>query len=348
VVLQGVNRMGTEYMCVQDRGIFDGPHDQALIDGMRGWRVNAVRLPLNEDCWLGINGVAALYSDVSYQQAVKDFVTLLNRNGLYAILDLHFAAPGTTLANGTQPMPDLDHAPTFWSQVASAFKGNDAVIFELFNEPHPDMNRDTDAAWTCWRDGGTCPDVPFVTAGMQTLVNAVRETGATNVIALGGIQWGNTLTRWHEFRPTDPRDNLVAAWHVYNWSWCVTVSCFETAIGPTTQVPVLATEIGNNQCDAVWMNALMSWLDSRQIGYLAWVWNTWMASDCAHTKLIVDYDGTPSQYGQIYRTHLVGAPAPSPSPSPSPSPTVEPSPPAPTPAPSPSPTALPTPTPTPP
>src|SRR5437899_9521636 len=105
-------------------------------------------------------------------------------------------------------MPDLDHSVTFWSQVASAFRGNDAVIFDLFNEPWPDSQRDSVAAWTCWRDGGTCPGVSFQTVGMQTLVNTVRGAGATNVIALGGVQYSNTLTQWLAYKPNDPLGRL--------------------------------------------------------------------------------------------------------------------------------------------
>ena len=311
VILHGVNRQGTEYMCAQGRGIFDGPSDQASIDAIKSWRANAVRVPLNEDCWLGINGVPTEYGGAAYQQAIKDYVTLLGQSGLYVVLDLHWAAPGTVLANGPQPMPNVDHSPAFWSDVAAAFRGNDSVILELFNEPFPDNNLDSDAAWTCWRDGGSCPGVPFEAAGMQTLVNAVRGTGATNVIAFGGVQFGGTLTRWREFRPIDPQNALVVAWHTYNWTWCVTVACYESNVGVVAaEVPVIATEIGNDQCDAVWLNALMDWLDGKQIGYLAWAWHSFLAADCSSIKLVLDYGGTPSQYGEIYRTHLAGLPRP--------------------------------------
>jgi endoglucanase len=52
VVLHGVDRSGTEYMCVQGSGIFDGPSDQASITAIKSWGpVNAVRVPLNEACW---------------------------------------------------------------------------------------------------------------------------------------------------------------------------------------------------------------------------------------------------------------------------------------------------------
>ncbi len=55
--LLGVDRSGTEYACVQGWGIFDGPSDAASIAAMASWHINAVRVPPNRDCWLGINGV---------------------------------------------------------------------------------------------------------------------------------------------------------------------------------------------------------------------------------------------------------------------------------------------------
>ena len=37
--------------------IFDGPVDDASIDAIKSWNMNAVRVPMNEHCWLNINGV---------------------------------------------------------------------------------------------------------------------------------------------------------------------------------------------------------------------------------------------------------------------------------------------------
>ena len=53
VTLHGVNRSGAEFACVQGTGLFDGPVDQASVAAMASWHINAVRVPLNEDCWLG-------------------------------------------------------------------------------------------------------------------------------------------------------------------------------------------------------------------------------------------------------------------------------------------------------
>jgi endoglucanase len=41
--LQGVNRSGTEYACVQVWGIFDGPSDAASVKAIASWHVNIVR-----------------------------------------------------------------------------------------------------------------------------------------------------------------------------------------------------------------------------------------------------------------------------------------------------------------
>src|SRR5262249_61546100 len=70
VLLHGVNRSGTEFMCVQGHGVFDGPVDQASISAMKSWGVNAVRVPLNEACWNGESYVNPAYAGANYQDAI--------------------------------------------------------------------------------------------------------------------------------------------------------------------------------------------------------------------------------------------------------------------------------------
>ena len=304
VQIRGVNYSGPEYACIQGWGIFDGPSDAASVRAIVSWRANAVRVPLNEDCWLAINGAPSAYSGANYQQAIKSYVSLLNQNGLYAILELHWTAPGTQKATGQQPMLDRDHSVTFWTQVAAAFKGNDAVLLEPHNEPYPDNNSDTAAAWRCWRDGGTCSGMSYQAAGMQEIVTAIRGTGATNVILLGGVEYSNALSQWLTYRPSDPLNNVAAAWHVYNFNVCASTTCWTNTVGlVAAQVPVVATEIGDDSCSATFMNSVMSWLDTRGLGYLAWTWDTW-GTACSDIALISDFAGTPTTYGQIYKTHL--------------------------------------------
>jgi hypothetical protein len=304
VRLLGVNRSGGEYMCVQGRGIWDGPMDPTAVQYMLAWKINAVRIPLNEDCWLGINGVNAAYAGATYQQAVVDAVNLFNSFGIVAILDLHWGAPGTTQATAQTPMPDVDHSPAFWQGVATTFKGNNSVIFDLFNEPYPDSNSDTTAGWTCWRDGGTCAGVTYTVAGMQSLVTTVRNTGATNIIMLGGLEYSNALSNWLTYMPTDPAGNLVASWHSYNFNLCNSATCWNSTVLPVLQkVPLIAGEIGENDCAHTYIDPLMTWLDTNGSNYLAWTWDAW--GICASGPVLInDYYGNPTAFGQGFKDHL--------------------------------------------
>ncbi|WP_431929183.1 cellulase family glycosylhydrolase [Nonomuraea jabiensis] len=312
--LLGVNRASGEFACVQGKGMWDsGPVDKASIDAMKAWNIHAVRIPLNEECWIGTNGSP---SGAAYQQNVKDYVNLLVNNGVTPIVEMHWnygqytgqgAGCSDTAATCQKPMPDAQYAPTFWTGVANAFKGNNAVIFDLFNEPYPDAaaNWNATAGWTCWRDGGTCTGISYQVAGMQSLVNAVRATGATNVIMLGGLAWSNDLSQWLTYKPTDPAGNLMAAWHTYNFNTCSNVSCWNSQVGAVAaQVPVHAGEIGQNSCAHDYIDQVMAWADAHGVGYTAWTWNPWGCSQ--GNVLITDYNGTPtSTYGEGFKAHLL-------------------------------------------
>ncbi|MGP3968090.1 glycoside hydrolase family 5 protein [Streptomyces sp. 6N223] len=314
----GVNRSGGEFGCVQGKEIFDGPVDQAAVDAMKTWHVNTVRVPLNEECWLGTAGVpAGGPTPAEYQKAVQDYADLLVSNGINVILDLHWtrgkdegesAACPDVAATCQKPMPNMATSPQFWSEVATAFKGNDAVIFDLFNEPYPDAANnwsDVAAAWTCLRDGGTCAGIEYEVAGMQDLVDAVRDTGATNVLMVGGLEWTNNLTQWLDYAPDDPLENLVASWHSYNFNACVTPSCWDDQIGAVAaEVPVQVGEFGQDTCAHDYVDQVMEWADANGVGYTAWTWNPWGCS--GGNVLIEDWDGTPtSTYGEAVKAHII-------------------------------------------
>ncbi|MGH3261032.1 MAG: cellulase family glycosylhydrolase, partial [Trebonia sp.] len=92
VTLRGVDMSGTEFVCAQNwtNDPFGGqPEDSpATFAAMHSWGINAVRIPLNEDCWLGINGVQI--GGGAYQAPVEKLVRDLERSGFYVILDLHW------------------------------------------------------------------------------------------------------------------------------------------------------------------------------------------------------------------------------------------------------------------
>ena len=314
--LLGVNRSGGEFTCIQGYGMWNGPMDQASIDAMRAWKVRAVRVPLNEECWLGTANVpSGGTSGAAYQTEVKNYVDLLISNGITPIVEMHWnygqysgqgAGCSDTKASCQKPMPDAQYAPEFWTGVANTFKGNDAVILDLFNEPYPDAANgwtDAAAAWKCWRDGGTCTGISYQVAGFQSLLNAVRATGATNVVMVGGIRWSNDLSQWLTYKPTDPLNNLMAFAHIYNFNACIDSTCWDREWAPVAaQVPLAITEIGENTCGHSFIDKVMAWADSHDVGYLGWTWNNW---DCSTgPSLITDYTGTPTAFGQGLKDHL--------------------------------------------
>src|SRR5262249_52569287 len=162
---------GGEYGCVQWGGTFDGAVDDAAVAAIASWHTNAVRLGLNEDCWLGINGepVNGLTA-AQYRSDVEGFVQRLHAHGLYAILGLRWSGRGGGKATSQGVLPDADHSAAFWTSVAGAFKNDQAAVFDVFNEPAGGVS------WSCWLNGCSYTDGngTWQTAGMQSLVNAVR------------------------------------------------------------------------------------------------------------------------------------------------------------------------------
>jgi endoglucanase len=332
VTLHGVNRSGTEYMCVQNGGIFDGPSDAASVAAIASWSgVNAVRLGLNEDCWLGING-ASINGDTGaaeaqdYQSAIEAYVALLHQYGLYAILALHWSAPGTSEATYQENMPDFDHSPAMWASVAATFKNDPDTIFDLFNEPNnigivgcasrapaacrtamAEANAGSeDGFWWCGWNGTGCITNQnsakfgdWQIASMQDMLNAVRGAGASNVVMIGGDEFASDMTGWLAHVPSDPRRQIVASVHEYRDNPDNTLAQWKKYLFPiAAHYPVVIGEFGGGD---PWSfdQPLLQFADANGMGYLAWAWDTW-ADD-----LITDYTGTPVQgFGTSYRAYL--------------------------------------------
>jgi endoglucanase len=300
VRLLGVNRSGTEYSCQQGYGFFDGPSDEASIEAMQSWRINSVRVPLNETCWLGTGYIDPEFSGDAYRQAIRAWVSRLEDAGLYVILDLHWAAPGDQQATGIIPMPDADHAPAFWRSVATAYRGDRAVLFDLYNETH-------EVGWGCWERGCVIDDKGVGTyraAGMAELVRAVRSTGARQPVMLGGTEWARNDDDWLAHLPPDPAHAEVASNHTYNFAACYAL-CRASLAETAETHPVVTGELGEGDCRDTYIKPYMKWADNHGISYLAWAWDTHGGWTCkSGPSLIRSYQGRPTPFGRGFRNHL--------------------------------------------
>ncbi len=307
-VPHGVNRSGLEYACIQGWGFFDSPHPDridspAMIAAIKSWNVKIVRVPLNEDCWLGVNTPAGR-GGAPYRGIVKRYVSALERAGLDVILDLHVAAPGARRATSIIPMPDADHAPAFWRSVAQSFKRDRSLIFDLYNEPH-------DIGWGCWRGGCRIPALSgqpvYQAAGMQQLVDAVRSMGARQPLMLGGIDWALDVRGWLAHKPHDPLHQLIASEHDYGGLSPCDGGCRAALVRTAAKVPVILGELGETDCRHGYIDQMMPFADAHRIGYLGWTWDAVAPGGWTCTggpSLITDYNGTPTGFGIGFRDHI--------------------------------------------
>ncbi len=191
--------------------------------------------------------------DSEYQATVKQAVEDATGAGLYVILDLHWGAPnnasGQPLCPIGQPAyADADHSATFWKQVADAFKDNPAVVFELFNEPfgsnvYNSGVEQNGSTYTPGPDalklttGGTfspyieqnnsdgsmhTTDLTWNVADMVTLLQTIRDEGATNVVLASPIGWAGEIETWLGTYDGNGNPDLLeqfgVAWHAYGYS----------------------------------------------------------------------------------------------------------------------------------
>ena len=183
------------------------------------WKANVVRLPVRENFWFGRGPWQKPGDDgMAYRKIVDAVIADAAARGAYVALDLHcFGDP-------------MDEHVAFWKDAATRYKNHPAVLFELFNEPH-------DISWKLWRDGGNLEDpksrrndenpaenkIPLTgetSPGMQGLLDAVRGTGATNLVIAGGLDWGYDLSGildGYALKERAGGRGIMYSSHVYPW-----------------------------------------------------------------------------------------------------------------------------------
>jgi hypothetical protein len=325
VQLHGVNIGGTEYMCTQGTDVFYAfTPDQGTMDTLKSYNVNAVRVPLNEQCWLGVNGLPTITGGAAkYRQTITDYVHLITQNGMAAILDLHVASPGTMKGTNFEiQMADNDHSTMFWSQIGAAFANDSATIFDLYNEPNGNLT------WSCWAGGctlttncvaGQCGSVSYQVAGMKTLLQAVRGAGAQNVVMMAGLGFSSDFSSWVASVPSDP--NIVASWHMYDdiigCPSCPTPAQTQSQASVDKVIsagyPVIMSEVGisaatsPSSASKTWLSGVLNLLVSQGQGFTAYEWGT--PGDDPALLNTASSDGskvTLTAYGTAYTGDIAG------------------------------------------
>jgi endoglucanase len=266
------------------------------LKNYQGSGINAVRLPLNSAYWLGY---ACGFSASTYQSTVEHVVSMATEAGLYVILDLHWDAPNSICPTGQGGFATA-HATAFWTSIADTFKGNPAVIYELFNEPFGDNNSSQWQTYvgstpavgsdgTYLANGGNYPtflaqnniggggfittNITYPVAGEIQLIQTIRNEGATNVILASPMGWSGYIETWLSTYTTggnpDPLKQLAASWHVYGYSMGTSYAQALLAAG----YPIVITETYGFDAKldgGTGTAAGYAWARSNNIGYMCW------------------------------------------------------------------------------
>ncbi len=261
------------------------------------WNMNAVRLPVS---------VSAANRDPDYLGRVAGAIKKVNQAEMIAIL----AATG----DAEQGLPTAD-TEQFWKSAAAYFKTYPGIIFDAFSEPVAgdipghQVGIHSAADWQFWLHGGKSASGQKA-VGMQVLVDAIRSTGATQVIAAMALDddpllqgfdrsaYVNDPNVLYEFCPMHPT-NLTDAQRDQHFGFAA------------SQVPLLANDWdleldqASAQCQGLpadpkkteaIVRSLLTYFDAHEI--------SWTSSVFQPGKLITDLD--TYEPTQLYRSWTCG------------------------------------------
>lgn len=311
VRLQGVNIPSLEWDPAGDHFF------PSLNVAMTEWKAKVIRVPLTQDLWFGYyKGARAADEGKEYRSRIDDVVKRIAKRNAYVILDLHWSNGGKWGQNvGQHCMPD-NNSLVFWKSIAARYANHPAVIFDMYNEPH-------DVSWEVWRNGGEVDErnsdparglhLTYRTPGMQALLDAIRATGAKNIVLAGGLDWAYDLRGIVSgYALKDKSGNgVVYATHIYPWKkmWDVNVT---PAIA---KVPVFVGEVGTkpwkpgdppheNVYTASWAPEVIAYINKYKLS-----WTAWSFHPGANPCLITGWDYKPTEYwGRYVKAALTGRP----------------------------------------
>lgn len=246
----------------------------SLKVAIHDWHANIVRIPMSQDRWFG-QGPEQKDKGAAYQALVHNVVDYCAGNGCYVLLDLHWNDCDQWGSNiGQHVMPDMNSI-TFWRDCARLYRNNPAVLFDLYNEPH-------NTTWDIWLNGGTISErsgagarqgrfvpITYKTPGMKAMLDAVRSTGATNMVVCGGLDWAYDLSGFLKgYALQDPDgQGIIYACHAYNNKGESVDKMLSHLDAAMPRIPVIVSEFGGG---GAWITRVVKEIDKRRCNYIAW------------------------------------------------------------------------------
>ena len=294
ILLRGVNRSGLEYSGPDDEGFLSGASlSRAEIQFIvHDWRANIIRLPFNQDFVLrGRLG----HSAEEYQKAIDQVIFWASQAGAYTLLDLQWLDADRVYGgdrNFVAPLPNSDSLQ-LWTTLASRYKDEPAVLYDLFNEPHDRLPDDPYPLNKL--DGSTYPPGQMSVTMREwqpwarALTRAIREQNPDALVFIAGTNWAYDLRGM----PID-LSNVVYSTHVYSNKGTNWPQAFGNL---AASFPVFVGEFGGSDtpADLDFVRDLVDYIQQLQLGFTAWSWSN-------DPFLVTRY--APTAVGQIVRQTL--------------------------------------------
>lgn len=312
-----IRLVGVDVDCLEwnAQGINSGtqPILSSVEEAVSAWHANFVRIPIDQDWWDGnAQSSRGSVNQATYQGLVTAIVNYCQSANVYCDIDLQWSGDGATgTAIQQYSMPD-ENSLTFWTSVATLYKNNTSVLFDMFNEPYPNGNSDNATAWSLWKSGGTTTDSPsFTTPGLQEILATIRATGALNICIAGGLEYSFDFQGITPL--TDPGNGgnagngIVYAAHIYNNNGNDTAAGWNSDIVPALSYgPVEIEEFGNsaNTTDnGTFVNSVLAWMDggnSSSYDFGGMAWNFGVAASPYLLTSFTGYTTTSYEGSQVY------------------------------------------------
>ncbi|KAH7377975.1 putative endoglucanase 1 [Cadophora sp. MPI-SDFR-AT-0126] len=310
-------RFGTDYAFIDKKGI-DVYVDQYKVNLFR------VAFLLERMCPLSY-GLGSKFNETHFGYFADAINYITETKAAYCILDPHnymrYNDPSSQPMSGSiiGDAKDVTAATTaqfaaFWGELAGRFKNNTKVIFGLMNEPH-DMA------------------TSLVLANNQAAIDAIRKTGAKQLIIAPGNSWsgghawteGSDPTSAQLYKLKDPLNNTAFDIHEYidtdysgSHLQCVNLASQKlasvTAWLKKYQFKAMITEFGvgnGTQCQS-YLTDIITYMEKNPeyIGWTAWAAGPFWGSAspcCTDSKQYGSLepgstaaDGSPGLYTTIW------------------------------------------------
>ena len=278
-----------------DKLELDGQWNTRYFDEIQDWGANVIRFPVHPSR-VRNRGFS------EYLELLDEGIKWAGERGIYVIIDWH------SIGNIETGIYLLDMYNTtkketynFWKAIAERYgKNNTLAFYEIFNEPTTNANKFGTLEWESWKNFN------------KEIIGIIRANGGEGIPLIAGFNWAYDLTpvKWspvemegigyvsHPYpqkREKPWEEKWTADWGFVkkNYPVILTEIGFCGPEDPGAHIPVIS--------DESYGVAITEYCDSRQISFVAWVFDKDWAPN-----MFTDANFTPSRQGRFFKEKFKG------------------------------------------